>query len=205
MSKHRTINDFNREYLYKTWVEETEENRRPKRGSAIKSIAFYGALIAMILLAFFYSGSRDGAKRFGPFSYNTVLTGSMQSVYPQGSLITSWEIKKGEPLKAGLENGDDIVFVRENGDVIVHRIIEIIDNYEDTGQRAFITQGVNNSAPDNWITFEGNVIGRVTWHVPYVGNILQMISQNILIFIGIIVLITVILTLWKSVFKKEEK
>jgi signal peptidase len=201
--RKRDANDFNQEYMYRCWQEEIEAAGQPQKGAAVKSIAFYGILIIMVTMAFFYSTNSDPGKRFGAFSYNTVLTSSMQSVYPQGSLITSWAIKEGEPLQAGLGNGDDIVFVKEDETVVVHRIIEIMTDYEDTGQRAFKTQGVDNPTPDSWITYEGNVIGKVTWHVPYVGQGLLFISDNIMLVVGAIVAIAVLLALWQAALKKE--
>lgn len=204
MNSVRTINDFNREYMYSLWKDEVKAAEKTGQGSFIRDAAFYVILTSLVMLAFFYNGNREPGKRFGPFSYNTVLTNSMQSVYPQGSLITSWAVKPAEPLNAGLENGTDIVFIRDNGDVVVHRIIEIIDNYEDSGQRAFKTQGVDNPAPDSWTTYEGNVIGRVTWHVPYVGNFFSMIAENLLWIILFLVIIFAIITLLKIVFEKEE-
>lgn len=179
----KSLIDFNREYDYKCYLEETQAAKISTKKSIIKSTVFYAVLIIAVMSSFLYSGSKDAGKRFGPFAYNTVLTPSMNSVYPKGSLVTSWAVKPGEALKAGLSNGTDIVFTREDGTVIVHRIIEIMENYEDSGQRAFHTQGVDNPTPDNWITYEGNVIGRVTWHVPYAGDILAFIAAKILWFI----------------------
>jgi len=157
----------------------------------------------MVVFAFIYSGNKEPGKKFGSFAYNTVLTESMNSVYPQGSLITSWAVKPDEPLMAGLREGTDIVFVKdEEGKVIVHRIIEIIEDYEDKGWRGFRTQGVDNPEPDPWVVDEPNIIGRVTWHLPYAGNILALIADNVLWVVLIIAVFTIILTLLKAAFKK---
>ena len=200
----RTINDFNHEYYYRLWNKEMEGAARPaSKGKIIRSVIFYGVLILMVLLAFFYSSDKTAGKRFGPFAYNTILTTSMQTVYPQGSLVTSWAIKPTETLKAGLDDGTDIVYARQDGTVVCHRIVEIMKDYEDSGQRAFKTQGVDNSAPDPWITYEGNVIGRVTWHVPYAGAVLQFIAQNIIWVIGLLVVFFALATLLKIIFSKE--
>jgi len=200
----RTISDFNREYLYRCWVEEVEAARRPQKGRIIKSAAFYLMLTTVVLLAFFYAGNDEQGKRFGPFSYHVVLTNSMQSAYPQGSLIFSWAIRPGDSLAAGLAGGDDIVFVKEDGMLVVHRIIEVMPNYENSGMRAFKTQGTESALPDSWITFEGNVVGRVMGHIPVVGNFLIIIADNILWMVAIIIVICVIITLLKIAFAKEE-
>ncbi|MDR2712439.1 MAG: signal peptidase I [Clostridiales bacterium] len=199
----RTAKDFNREYYYKLWTDEARAAKHPPKGAVIKSAIFYSLLLIMVMLAFFYSGNREPGKRFGPFAYNTVLTPSMNSVYPQGSLITSWAIRPDEYLTAGLEDGTDIVFILEDGKVIVHRIIEIMEDYEGSGRRAFRTQGVDNPSPDPWITIDANVIGRVTWHVPIVGDVLAIIADNILWVILAIAVISVIIVLFSMVFKKE--
>ena len=174
------------------------------QGTKIKNVIFYSILLIMVILAFFYSGNKNPGKKFGPLAYNTVLTTSMNSVYPKGSLIASWTIKSGESLKAGLENGTDIVFLKDKkGTLVVHRIIEIMEDYEDSGQRAFRTQGVNNPAPDPWVTYEGNVVGRVIWHIPYAGNVLAQISKNIILVVVVIAAVSIIITLLKFAVKKE--
>jgi len=199
----KSLVEFNRHYDYTCYLEETQAAKIQTKGSIIRSTIFYSILVIAVVFSFIWSGSDDSGKRFGPFAYNTVLTGSMKSVYPQGSLVTSWAVKPGEPLQAGLDKGTDIVFTKEDGTVVVHRIIEVFDNYEDSGQRAFRTQGVDNPFPDNWITYEGNVIGRVTLHIRYVGNILAAISANILWVIGGIALLFALSAMVKIIFKKE--
>jgi len=196
---------LNREYDYRCFIEEREAAKRRPRDSFIRSIFFYGLLIAVVAIAFVYSSGDNSGQKFGPFAYNTVLTSSMTSVYPKGSLVTSWMVKPGEPLRAGLEHGDDIVFVREDGMVIVHRIIDIMENYEESGQRGFRTQGTDNPFPDDWITYEGNVIGRVTWHVEYVGEALAYVAEHIIWVLGVLVAVLVLMTMLKIVFRKESQ
>ena len=196
----KALIDFNREYGYKCYLEEREILKAPPKGSLIKNMIFYSFLIVVVAFAFFWSNNNEAGRRFGKFSYHTVLTSSMQSVYPQGSLVTSWGIKPGELLHEGLTGGDDIVFVTESGKVIVHRIVEIIENNDNSGLRAFRTQGVENTSPDNFITYEGNVIGRVTWHIPYAGKILTTISENFLLFIAAVFIICILVSLLRLVF-----
>ena len=199
----RTINDFNREYRYKNWSDQVGIKSRSRKDAIIKNAIFYLVLVIMVIAAFLYSGNSEFGKRIGPFAYNTVLTTSMNSVYSRGSLIASWAVKPGEPLETGLKNGTDIVFTKEDGKVVVHRIIEIIEDYEDGGQRAFRTQGVDNPAPDKWITYEGNVIGRVIWHVPYVGGVLALIAENMVLAVIAIIAIFTVIALVKFAVKKE--
>jgi len=192
----KSLIEFNREYTYKCYVEETTPEA-PKKNAPIKTTVFYSALIIIVLFTFFWSNNNAAGKRFGPFAYNSVLSTSMQSAYPKGSLVASWAIKPDDKLKAGLADGDDIVFVTESGKIIVHRVVEIMENYDDSGLRAFRTQGIENSAPDTFITYEGNIIGRVVWHTPHVGKILASISENFFLIIAIITVVCIFVYLLK--------
>ncbi|MDR1805760.1 MAG: signal peptidase I [Clostridium sp.] len=200
---NRNITDFNREYEFKLWLREEEELRKPRKGAVVKSILFYGFLLAMVTAAFFFSNTQGG-KQIGPFAYNNVLSESMQSVYPKGSLVVSWAVKSVDELSAGLADGTDIVFLKEDGQIVVHRIIEIMDNYEDSGLTAFRTQGVENDLPDSWVTYAGNVVGKVIWHLPYLGGVLAFIADNLLWVILSIVVIFSIIALLRFVFGKED-
>lgn len=202
----RTILDFNAEYTYQRWREDLDKAKKPRRGTWIKNALFYSALIGLILFAFFYMSDKSGGgKKFGSLSYYKVLTTSMQSVYPQGALVVAWDLEPDEPLTAGLENGTDIVFLKdEDNTVIVHRIIEVMEDYEGQGVRAFQTQGVNNNAPDPWITDERNVLGRVVWHMAGAGDVLAYISEHIILTIAGVVALFVLLTMLRYVLTKDK-
>ena len=45
------------------------------------------------------------------------------------------------------------------------RIVGIIENYENTGQRAFTTQGIMNAQPDKQPVPAVNVVGKVVFHL----------------------------------------
>ena len=187
--------------------------KQPPKGAAIKSAIYYLVLVILVLLVLFYSqkDEENPSRTFGPFAYHTVLTKSMQSVYPKGSLILSWDIGTApiSDLKAGLADGTDIVFMNPDKDVIVHRIIEIYDEYEDMGLgRGFVTQGTNNPRPDVWsdgttVTLEPRVIGRVIYCIPYAGDILAFIGENVKLFIGGIAIIFVLSMLIKIIISKD--
>ena len=206
----KSLLEFNRAYDYRLFVQDRQAAKAKPKESAIKSALFYGLLVAAVVFAFFFRSGNNAGQRFGPFAYNTVLTTSMTGLYNKGALVTSWALMPGEPVQAGLDKGTDIVFTIEkqntNGTymVVVHRIIEIIDNYEESGQRGFRTQGVANPTPDDWVVYEGNVIGKVTGHVEYLGDILAYIAEKIIWISGGLVAIFVLLTMLKVAFKKEE-
>ena len=199
----RTLTEFNRDFEYRGFkrIFSGEE----KKSSPVKSAIFYFALIALVIIAFVYSGSGDVGKRFGPFAFHSILTDSMESVYPVGTLIFSWQVKPEETLNAGLANGDDIVFTAQDGRVYAHRIIEIMNDFEDSGQRGFRTQGVNSPNPDSFVTFEGNVIGKIFFSIPYLGGILGIIAENIYFVLGVVGVVFVIAVLLRRAFAPEKK
>ena len=102
-----------------------------------------------------------------------VATGSMNSVIPQGSLIVTAPVEEAE-----LSVGDDITYMSSSTTTVTHRIIEVVDSTEVAGHRAFITQGVDNSAPDQTPVEAQNVVGRVVFHSHAVGVVLGFIRAN---------------------------
>ncbi|MFQ9798525.1 MAG: signal peptidase I [Clostridia bacterium] len=116
---------------------------------------FYLVLIAVVVGVLFISGKESGPKSFAGYSAFTVLSGSMESEIPKGSLVVTKQVDPSE-----LQIGDDITYLSNPTTTITHRIVGITENYADTGQRAFTTQGVMNSAPDKQPVPAANVVGR---------------------------------------------
>ena len=79
-------------------------------------------VIAVVLFAFLLHGFQF----FGLTPYS-VLSGSMESIYPTGSLIY---VKAVEPEK--LKVDDIITFKTQGGIVATHRIIELVPTVADT-------------------------------------------------------------------------
>lgn len=88
-----------------------------------------------------------------------VLTGSMEPELSVGSLLI---IKPAEYEK--IKVGDDITFVRDkNLTLVTHRVIQ-----KDDETQKITTQGIANNSPDNPTSFK-NVVGKVVFHIPFVG------------------------------------
>lgn len=88
-----------------------------------------------------------------------VLTASMEPEISVGSLViinpTAYE---------DINIGDDITFVRDkNLTLVTHRVIEKNDETQ-----YITTQGIANNAPDNPTSY-ANVVGKVVFHIPYIG------------------------------------
>jgi len=171
---------------------------RPKRRKRkiVFDALFYGLLVCLIGGAFLLS---QGNKKpiLGGYSFKNVITGSMQSVYPVGSLVA---IKRTDPDT--IEIGDDVTFAKENETAITHRVIGITEDYEDTGERGFETQGVDSDMPDFEIVRAANVVGVVKFHVPKVGQWLEWLRGNLIIVLCFTAGILLLAILLKGAFKK---
>jgi signal peptidase len=76
----------------------------------------------------------------------------------------------------------------------LHRIARIVVS---NNQRFFVTKGDNNPEEDSWLVPEEGVIGRVTFIIPFVGNIILILSR-IEVKVGVIIATLVIIALWPS-------
>lgn len=164
-------------------TEYQEELQQPKKKRKRKSVFAYisdllfSAAIILILLTILTSAPTDGApKMFMGYSYFTVLTPSMQNEIPKGSLIL---VKQTDPN--ALKIGDNVTYMRDATTSVTHKIIDIYDNYENSGSRGFQTKGVNNINPDKDIVFAKNIVGKVIFVLPKAGIAISYLSENIYI------------------------
>jgi len=116
-------------------------------------------VILVVVLAFLL----HGLKLFGLTPYS-VLSGSMESVYPTGSLIY---VKDVDP--ATLEVGDVITFQLAGETVATHRIIELVPDEADPETVRFRTKGDENEVVDGALVEYGNVIGQPVFCIPMLG------------------------------------
>jgi signal peptidase len=94
----------------------------------------------------------------------TVLTASMEPLFPPGTLIYVLPVKS-----ADVRLGDVITYQIESGKpaVISHRVIAI--NNPADGKRSFILKGDNNSDPDQAAVLPVQIRGRLWYSVPLLG------------------------------------
>ena len=183
--------------IFKQEPDRSEKTKKKKNLlSVISDILFYSAIIT-ILFSILTSGPNNGApKTIMGYSYFTVLTSSMQNEIPRGSFILVNDRIDPQELKVG----DNITYMRDSTTSITHKIIDIYENYDDSGERGFQTKGVNNADPDKDIVFAVNVVGKVIFHIPKVGAVIDSLKANIYIvfivfglFIGLSFLIRLLL------------
>ena len=175
----QTFDEFNREYAYKEWQREMNE---PIQRNPAFTFIFYFTLIVMVLASAIFA--KPGSSIFG-YSYRSILTNSMASEMPPGTLVLTKFMKNPAEIRIG----DDITFFMTEDKIVTHRVIAVHENYDDSGMYGFQTQGIDNPSPDKDIVFDGNVVGKVVWHVRYLGAILQTISDHWLYVAGGILLL----------------
>ncbi|GBC75498.1 hypothetical protein HRbin06_00816 [archaeon HR06] len=74
----------------------------------------------------------------------------------------------------------------EQDKVIVHRVIRVL---MDKGEKILITKGDNNFSPDPWRIGEEHYIGKVIFHIPYLGILAAIFRPPVnYILIGIILI-----------------
>ena len=86
-----------------------------------------------------------------------------------------------------LKKGDIITFSEDNK-IISHRIVQIINKTE---SKVFVTQGDNNEIVDEDYVQENQIYGKVIFHIPKIGRIVEYI-QNKEGFVRIILLVVII-------------
>ena len=107
-----------------------------------------------------------------------VLTGSMRPAIDPGDVVYVSSVPA-----ASIAVGDVITFDR-GGDVpTTHRVIEVVER---DGERLFRTQGDANEDPDAELVRSDQLIGVVTFSVPYVGSVMTAANSQ-LGFVGLVV------------------
>lgn len=141
-------------------------------------------LLALVLIvAFLFYGMR--ILGFTPY---TVLSGSMERVYPTGSIIY---VRDVEPET--LDINDVITFKMKNGVVATHRIVGFVEDEKNINIIYFQTKGDENKVVDGNLVKYEDVIGKPIFHIPYLGFLANFIAQPtgkiIAILIGIVLVL----------------
>lgn len=86
---------------------------------------------------------------------------------------------------------------------VTHRIIGIEENYLNTGQRSFITQGVMNSEADRNPVAAVNVVGKVVWHNKLLGIVVSFGQANWPLVLFLIVVLLVFVKIVEIILRKD--
>lgn len=138
------------------------------------------------------------------FLWPSVLGGSTDFLIVEGKSMLP-TILPGSFVITKHENSyeiDDIVayYLRQSGQqkIVVHRIIDDTEN-------GFLIQGDNNPQPDPGFFKENKILGKVTLAIPYVGYLLQLIRNPVIMVISSIVLLIVQMEMSKRKKRKQGK
>lgn len=129
----------------------------PKTRKLLNVISNALVIVVVVLAILLYGLQFVGLK---PYS---VLSGSMQSVYPTGSLLY---IKDVNPET--LEVGDVITYKMAGGTLCTHRIIEIVPDEDNPNIVRFRTKGDENDTADPLVDCD-RVVGKAVFCIPLLG------------------------------------
>ena len=138
------------------------------------------SMLVIILVNNFMSKSDSIFKAVGFRTYS-ILSGSMEP-----------EINTGDLAIVKSVDAEDVKY---EGKVVTHRVVE-------KNEEGFITKGDNNNTNDTEIVRGEDLIGKVLFHMPFLGYVTVFLSKPIAIS-GLMVLIAISI-LWDT-FKVDKK
>ena len=163
-------------------------------------IIFYAVLLLMVGSTMLLSCNAIGLLSFGSYKTSEILEESMESIYPIGSLIIA---KKVDPNE--LKIGDDITFMKNAKTILTERIIEIEEDYVGTGERIFITKGVDITRGTPEMVAPENVIGKVTNSIPRAGAFFSLLGKTLWMLPVLILVVIVGSFVYRAVRGKRDK
>lgn len=165
-------------------------------------VLLYIILIPIILFSLFLIilelGNSGEIPSFLNMEMYTVISDSMEPRLSKNDIII---VKKGYQNDK-FKVGNIITYKRKDGEIITHRIKEIISS---NLQNAYITQGDNNETPDEDVVTYEMIIGKVIYTMPNFGNILKLLKNKVFFTLCIIVLVLIILYDRKQKKKKIQR
>jgi len=119
-------------------------------------------------MLFFFLGPRLLGMNFF-----TIYSGSMVPAIPVGSVVVAPSVDASD-----VEVGDVITFSTLAGEdkIVTHRVYEVVPN---DGLPMFRTAGDANAAPDGNAVLAENVIGKVWFHLPYLGYLSAYVRSSL--------------------------
>lgn len=158
--------------------------------------SFVGLLCLGVLFVFIQSQqqSESTPHLFG-FSALTILSNSMQPEFSEGDVIF---IKQTEA--SDLVKDDIITFGTPEGNRVTHRITET--NTQEN-HLSFTTKGDNNNVIDAEPVQEGQVIGKVLFHIPKLGFLSRFLSEPI--GFGLVIVLPLVAYVGITVYERLSK
>lgn len=130
------------------------------------------------------------------FKSLAVLSGSMEPKYPVGSIVYAKEI---DPVQ--LQVGDVVSYTIGVETLVTHRVSQILP-----GEQQIITKGDANETEDINPVGYASIVGKVHFHVPYLGyiSIYAKTPLGIIVICGILI-IMILLIFLPEIFDENHK
>lgn len=125
----------------------------------------------LVCVVVFFALSISATRLFGLQVYG-MLTGSMEPVYPTGSLIYVRQINTDK-----LEVGDVISFRISKNVTVTHRIVELVPDESNPGLIRYRTKGDANDTVDASLVNKFDIIGKVVFCLPKMGYFMDSIQS----------------------------
>jgi len=140
-------------------------------------------LMLMAVLVFFLLQSRlaGGVPSVAGYQLYIVLSGSMSPAFETGSIVLV------RPLPPSAVQVGDIITYRDAEDsdkIVTHRVMAVNQTAESL---SFTTRGDANDAIDPLPLLPANLIGRVSYTIPYLGLLLSLIKTDLGLLLMIII------------------
>lgn len=115
---------------------------------------FTGVLLAILFMVIYLVSG------YGRFYAMAIGSGSMTGVINKGDVVII------DKKKRSLYEKYDVIAFNQSGEVVVHRIIDVI---EEEDSISYKTKGDANNAEDAWIVKSDNIVGKVNVRLPFLG------------------------------------
>jgi len=183
--------------------------------SKMLSVFFTIILIFLMIVGgmmFYFNMQAKTAKEKGeqyipPFGLYTVISPSMEPNINVYDVVLAAEVDDLEKIKVG----EVITFISTSdvsyGLTVTHRVISI--NKNENGEIEFTTKGDSNQKPDDAIVNKNNLVGKVIFRIPQLGQVQFFLATKtgwfIVIFIPALAIIIydIIKIIKLNVFKKD--
>ena len=184
-------------------MEEAVVDKEPSKGTKrvvkiITNLVFYLVIISVLAGSIIFASSSSPDKSVFGYRFYNVLTPSMSPVYDPGDLIIV-KLTNAEDVQV-----DDVITFTPGKDgtsYLTHRVIEKIEDYDGSGRPAFRTQGDANESPDSFVVRAEQVIGVVQTGIPFLGSMVNFVSDNLILVIIIIVLAVILCLFLRALFQ----
>lgn len=125
-----------------------------------------------------------------------VLSGSMEPAIHVGSIVYVDKSVTGDEL----EVGDVVTYSIQAGTFVTHRVLSLDDEAD-----VMVTQGDANDAPDGEVPYS-KIVGRVKFHLPYLGYISTNIrTSKGIMAITILVVVIILLNCLPAILASDEE